>query len=66
MVWTCGGGPDPFTEGGHCIGVRGVTSDDKWLLADSKGNGEEVTLKKEWDPNDVYPYMGTFQAIRKK
>ena len=66
MIWTCGGGPDPFTSGGHCIGVRGITSDGKWLLADSKSNGEEVTLKKQWDPNDVYPYMNTFHGIRKK
>lgn len=65
MIWTCGSGPDPFTSGGHCIGVRGITG-DKWLLADSKGNGEEVTLQKQWDPSSVYPNMNTFQAIRKK
>ena len=66
MIWTCGSGPDPFTSGGHCIGVRGITSDGKWLLADSKGNGKEVTLEKDWDPQHVFSNMRTFQAIKRK
>lgn len=66
MIWTCGSGPDPFTSGGHCIGVRGITDDGKWLIADSKGNGEENTLKKEWEPNQIYPYMNNFKAMKAK
>ncbi|MCQ2571152.1 MAG: phage tail tip lysozyme [Candidatus Saccharibacteria bacterium] len=69
MIWMCGGGSDPFTSGGHCIGIRGITSDGKWLLADSKGNGEEVTLKKQWEPSAVYSAglsTGSMRAIKKK
>ncbi|MBR3248539.1 hypothetical protein IKF89_00715 [Candidatus Saccharibacteria bacterium] len=66
MIWTCGNGGEPFTSGGHCIGIRGITGSGKWLVADSKGNGEDNTLNKEWDPSTIYPTMNTFQAIKRK
>lgn len=57
----------PFTPHGHYIGIRGITQDGKWLLADSNGpNGKtendytpSYKLKgkenstKEWDPITV-------------
>ncbi len=65
MIWTCGSGPEPFSNGGHCIGVRGITGDGKWLLANSAfGSCEETKWNKEWDPSEVYPNMGTFKKIK--
>ena len=68
MVWTCGTGSSPFTGTGHCIGIRGITSDGRWLLADSngKGGGEANTLEKDWDPNSVASQMSCATALRKK
>ena len=67
MIWTCGSGSNPFTSGGHCIGIRGITSDGKWLLADSAGErGRVNTLETEWDPSDVYPMMNNCKAIKKR
>ena len=76
MVHTSGSGSDPFTSGGHYIGIRGITSEGKWLLADSNGtspggyqqNGKKNTLEKEWDPKDVVDAglrLGNIKAIKK-
>lgn len=65
MIWTCGSGPEPFSDGGHCIGVRGITGDGKWLLANSAfGSCEEEKWNKEWDPSQVYPYMNNFKKLK--
>ena len=51
MVMTAGAGSTPYTSGGHYVGIREITNDGKWLLADS-GHSEDVS-KKSWDPKDV-------------
>lgn len=72
MIWTCGSGPNPFTSGGHCIGVRGITDDGQWLVADSNnweslaGPGEDNTMNQQWDPDSIYPYMNNFKALKAK
>ncbi len=39
MIHVSGRGSVPFSEGGHFIGIYGVTEDGKWLVADSsRGN----------------------------
>ena len=67
MIHASGQGTSPFTPGGHYIGVRDITDDGKWLIADSNdhpvdsnhpsekgypGKGPENS-KIEWDPQDV-------------
>lgn len=51
MVWLCGKDIAPFSKDGHCIGIRGRTSNDKWLIFDS-GNTENSD--KEWDKSNIY------------
>ncbi len=51
MVWLCGKDIAPFSKDGHCIGIRGRTSNDKWLIFDS-GNTENSN--KEWDKSNIY------------
>ncbi len=54
MIHTSGRGSNPFTSGGHYIGIRGITEDGKWLLADSAGSrGKENTLSKSFPPEEV-------------
>lgn len=50
MIHTSGQGIEPFTKHGHYIGIREITASGKWRIADSKENGIENTLSKEWDP----------------
>lgn len=72
MIHTSGSGSSPFTSGGHYIGIRGLTSSGKWLIADSNGRtntgnpGEENTLNREWEPSDVVVNMKHAKAIKKK
>ena len=49
MVWLCGSGPLPFTQGGHCIAVRARTSGGKWLVFDSAGRDPNT----EYDPQVI-------------
>lgn len=51
LIMTAGQGSTPYTSGGHYVGIRGITDDGKWLLADS-GHNEEVS-KQSWNPKDV-------------
>lgn len=54
MVHTSGQGSNPFTSGGHYIGIRGLTEDGKWLVADSNGTkGKENTLSKSFSPEAI-------------
>lgn len=36
VLWSAGS-PSPFTTAGHCMVIRGVTDDGKWLIADPNG-----------------------------
>lgn len=70
MIHTSGGGTPPFTSGGHYIGIRGITPEGKWLLADSNGphgsqDGEKNSTTP-WNPSDVMRGMsiGNIHAIR--
>ncbi len=51
MIETAGGGSTPYTPGGHYVGIRGIDSNGKWLLADP-GHSEDVS-QQPWDPKDV-------------
>ena len=51
MIVTGGAGSVPYTSGGHYIGIRGIESDGKWLIADP-GHAEEYS-QKSWKPEDV-------------
>lgn len=65
MIWTCGSGAEPYTSGGHCIGIRGITSGGKWLIADSKGNGETTSFE-EWDPETIHRSGSPYKALKAK
>ena len=67
MIQVSGRGTSPFTAGGHFIGIRGITSSGKWLIADSSGAGEENS-QKEWDPVEFMNagIEGTVWAFRRK
>lgn len=56
----------PFTEGGHYIGIRGLTQDGKWLIADSNGDNGKKNSFKEWNSEDILSGMrvGNIHAIR--
>lgn len=57
MIHTSGSGSSPFTTGGHYIGIRGLTKDGKWLIADSNDKQGQKEGKnntyKEWDPKEI-------------
>ena len=52
MILVAGKGSSPFSEGGHFIAVRGVTSTGKWKIFDSAGKGIENS-SKEWEPSAI-------------
>lgn len=66
MIHISGKGGDPFSSGGHFIGIRGITADGKWLLVDSAGSRGERNMQKAWDPSEVLAYSHNIQAVRKK
>lgn len=52
MVWLCGKNVAPlFSKDGHCIGIRGRTNSNKWLIFDS---GYTENSNKEWDKSIIY------------
>ena len=51
VVWSSGS--QPFTSQGHCMAMRGITSDGKWLLADPNDNDTKKHNEKEWDPSFI-------------
>lgn len=51
VVWSSGS--QPFTSVGHCMAMRGITEDGKWLLADPNDKPEKKHNEKEWDPNYI-------------
>lgn len=67
LIIVAGGGPSPFTSGGHFIVIRGVKEDNKWMIADSNGQAGIRNSSKEWDPNQIIPYatLGSIYAISK-
>lgn len=68
MIWTCGiNVPGLFSGNGHCIGLRGITSDGKWLLADS---GNTANMATPFEPSvvltGIYNNGGPMVALKKK
>lgn len=59
MVWTCGGGPAPFTAGGHCVVIRGKDPSGKWLFFDSAGRDADVG----YDPSFITTYNSIAVAL---
>lgn len=60
-----GSGAAPYSVGGHYVGIRGITSDGKWLIADSASVNRDQN--KHWDPSDVLAAgmnVGNLWAIR--
>ena len=73
MVWVCGDKSTPpttpFTADGHCIAIRGLTSDGKWKVFDSAGvwvneatNETMRTSDAEYDPGAVIAYSSGLSA----
>ena len=62
MFQIVGSGPVPLSNLGHFIGVRGITSSGKWLIFDSAHKGQG-TNEREWDPSEIYPYVGDWWGI---
>ncbi|MCL1838197.1 MAG: C39 family peptidase [Propionibacteriaceae bacterium] len=63
MVWVCGSGKAPFTSNGHCIAIRGITSNGNWLVFDS---ANKMQVDESYKPNQIYPYItGTPRSIYK-
>lgn len=58
MFQVAGTGPVPLSGIGHVIGIRGITDDGKWLIFDSAHKGQG-TNEREWDPMEIYPYIGS-------
>ncbi len=66
MIHTSGQGSEPFTRGGHYIGIRGIASDGNWLIADS-GHREEYTTTRTWEPLELVRsgmHIANIKAIR--
>ena len=55
MVHTAGQGGMPFSEGGHYIGIVGVTNSGKWVVVDS-GHSKDTAVA-EYDPSTVLQGM---------
>lgn len=62
MVWMCGSGAEPFTDGGHCVALRARTSSGKWLMFDSAGRDPNA----EYDPQFIASHAGGATAVYKK
>ena len=57
MFHIAGHGLNPFSKGGHFIGIRGITEDGKWLIFDSSHKVEHPENNtKEWEPIEIYQY----------
>lgn len=66
MFQVAGTGPVPLSGIGHVIGIRGITDDGKWLIFDSAHKGQG-TNEREWDPMEIYPYIGSeWRGVSKK
>ncbi|MBR0482967.1 C39 family peptidase [Candidatus Saccharibacteria bacterium] len=69
MIHTSGAGSAPFTKNGHYIGIRGITADGKWLIADSNGQKGKANTAKEWEPQEILNAgmrKENIKAIRRK
>lgn len=68
IIITSGSGPAPFAEGGHYITIRAITGDGKWKVAHSAVFPPSDDNTKNWDPNEIFPYMreGNVRAIKKR
>ena len=66
MIHTSGRGKEPFTSGGHYIGIRGIASNGEWLIADS-GHRKEYSIGRTWEPSTLISAgmsTGNIKAIR--
>ena len=46
----CGSGTAPYSSNGHLVGIRGITADGKWLIADSASGRDQ---NRHWEPQEV-------------
>ena len=66
MFHVAGSGPNPFSGGGHFIGIRGITEDGKWLIFDSAHKGTDNNTRA-WNPAEIYPYVSSdWRGVSKK
>lgn len=72
LIWTCGKDGEPYSGDGHCILLRGITEDGKWLVADPKSRKEnpkigwENTFQKSWEPSLILSKMRNATALKAK
>ena len=66
MIHISGRGANPFSAGGHYIGIRGITSDGKWLLVDSSGSRGKANMERSWEPSEVIAYSTNAKAIKRR
>lgn len=60
MIHAAGEGAMPYTEGGHYIGIVGITDSGEWIVVDS-GHGEEYAVAT-YDPQQVLAGMNAGSA----
>lgn len=53
LILASGRGAVPYTEGGHLIVIRAVTSSNTWLVADSNGIDGLARSSQEWNPQQI-------------
>ena len=51
VCWSSGS--QPFTSAGHCMALRGITEDGKWLVADPNDNDDKNHNTTEFDPEFI-------------
>jgi hypothetical protein len=56
LVLAYGVGGSPFSQRGHYIVIRAVTSDRKWQIGDPDNSGNNL---KDWDPDTIIQGGGT-------
>jgi len=67
LIIVAGGGPAPFTSGGHFIMIRGVTANGMWLIGDSNNTKGINNSMREWNPTEITSYWssGSLRAVYK-
>lgn len=51
VCWSSGA--QPFTANAHCMALRGITDDGKWLVADPNDNASKNHNQTEFDPEFI-------------
>lgn len=71
-VWTCGSDPNgssstgtPYTTGGHCIAIIGVSGSGNWYVGDANGNKGKGYFdnKIEFSPDRIMNRGSVFKAV---